>query len=77
MGEIILYKMTQLADDTTLYISDAALLKAVLTVVYIFNKFSGRKVNKDKSEAILTDSSSNYRHKPHGLKWSNALVKCL
>jgi hypothetical protein len=34
-------------------------------------------MNKEKSEAIWIGATSNYRHKPLGLKWSNKLIKSL
>ena len=36
----------------------------------MFTNCSGLKVNKEKSEAIWIGASSNYRHKPFGLKWT-------
>ncbi len=35
------------------------------------------KINRDKSEAIWIGASSNFRHKPCGLKWTHDFVKCL
>jgi len=71
------YKITQLADDTTLFIADVASLNTVLNVLEIFRTCSGLKINRDKSEAIWIGASSNFRHKPCGLKWSDGMVKCL
>jgi hypothetical protein len=71
------YKITQYADDTCLYLSDQESLQAALIVFEMFTKCSGLKVNNDKSEAIWIGASSNFRHKPFNLKWTNGPVKSL
>ena len=49
-----------------------------LALGFYFRAASGNKnEHRDKSEANWIGASSNYRHKPGGLKWSNAVVKCL
>jgi hypothetical protein len=45
-------------------------LKHALQVFENFTTCSGLKVNKEKSEAIWIGASSNFRHKPLGLKWT-------
>ena len=71
------FKITQLADDTTLFISDTDSLGILMQTIDIYKKCSGLRVNRDKSEAIWIGASSNFRHKPLGLKWTSGLVKCL
>ena len=70
-------RIIQLADDTTLFISDTESLRTVLYVLDIHKKYSGFKLNKDKCEAIWIGASFNFKHKPFGLKWTNNFVKCL
>ena len=48
-----------------------------MLVLEMFTKCAGLKMNKEKSEAMWIGASSNYRHKPYGLKWNNSLVKSL
>jgi hypothetical protein len=71
------YKISQYVDDTCLYLRDEESLHIVLLNLDIFFKCAGLKVNRDKSEAICIGASSNYRHKPHGLKWTTEPVKTL
>ncbi len=75
--EGIEFKISQLADDTTLFLKDTNSLNDALHLLHIFSKCSGLNVNKDKSEAIWIGASSNFRHKPCGLKWTREPVKCL
>ena len=71
------YKISQYADDTCLYLKNDESLQTVLTVLDLFKKCAGLKVNRDKSEAICIGTSSNYRHKTYGLKLTSEPVKTL
>jgi hypothetical protein len=64
------HKISQYADDTCLYLEDQNSLKTALQIFEKFSKCSGLKVNRDKSEAIWIGASSNFRHKPLGLRWT-------
>jgi hypothetical protein len=64
------FKLSQYADDTCLYLNNEKSLKYAIQVFQKFTTCSGLKVNKEKSEAIWIGASSNYRHKPLGLKWT-------
>ena len=70
------FKISQYADDTYLFLSNQDSLQAVLKKNENFYTCSGLKVNMDKSEAIWIGASSNYRHKPYGLKWTQGAT-CL
>jgi exonuclease III len=72
-----MYKISQYADDTCLFISDQFSLSVAMLVLDKFYKCSGLKMNKDKSEAVWIGASSNYRHTPCNLKWTTDSVKCL
>jgi hypothetical protein len=64
------YKISQFADDTCLYLADENSLQLALSVIEKFAVCSGLKLNRDKSEAIWIAASSNFRHKPCGIKWT-------
>jgi hypothetical protein len=71
------YKISQYADDTCLFLSDEDSLKNVFIILDIFKRCSGLKANREKSEAIWIGASSNFRHKPLGIKWSTKSIKML
>jgi hypothetical protein len=71
------YKISQYADDTVIFLNDEDSLKNVFIILDIFTKCSGLKANREKSEAIWISASSNYKHKPLGIKWPNTPIKCL
>jgi exonuclease III len=72
----ITYKVSQYADDTCLYLQDEQSLKTTLTIFQMFAKCSGLNINMEKSEAIWIGASSNFRHKPFKLKWTQGAT-CL
>jgi hypothetical protein len=71
------YKISQFADDTCFKLKNQESLWTVLLVLDIFTKCAGLKMNQEKSEAIWIGASSNFCHKPYGLKWTNNLIKSL
>jgi exonuclease III len=71
------YKISQYADDTVIFLSDLDSLKEVFNILDMFKQCSGLKANREKSEAIWIGSSSNFRHKPMGIKWPDEPIKCL
>jgi hypothetical protein len=71
------YKISQYADDTCLFLTDEDSLKNVFIILEIFTRCSGLKANREKSEAIWIGASSNFRHKPLGIKWSSNSIKML
>ena len=68
------YKISQYADDTCLYLTDEKSLQVALNEIENFALCSGLKLNRDKSEAIWIAASSNFRHKPCGIKWTNSVI---
>ena len=70
------YKVSQYADDTCLFIENEQAFKIALTTFQMFAKCSGLCINMDKSEAIWIGASSNYRHKPLKLRWTRGAT-CL
>jgi endonuclease/exonuclease/phosphatase family metal-dependent hydrolase len=71
------WKIGQYADDTSLFLNDEQSLTLSLTLIDMFSKCSGLKMNRDKSESMYIGSSSNFRHKTSTIKWTNGHVKCL
>ena len=57
-----MFKITQLADDTTLFLNDINSLKTVLKVLENFRKTSGLNLNKSKTEILQlgVPLTSNY-----------------
>jgi exonuclease III len=76
IGETV-FKISQFADDTCLYIADENSLENVFNLIELFSKCAGLKVNKEKSEAMWIGASSNYRHKPFNIKWTKDSIKTL
>ena len=70
------FKISQYADDTCLFLQNENSLQTALRIFDNFYKCSGLKVNMEKSEAIWIGASSNFRHKPLGLKWTRGAI-CL
>jgi hypothetical protein len=71
------WKIGQYADDTSLFLQNEQSLTLALTIIEMFSKCSGLKMNRDKSESLYIGISSNFRHKEKGIKWTNGPVKCL
>jgi hypothetical protein len=71
------YKISQYADDTCLYLSDQNSLQEALNTIKSFTTCSGLKINMDKSEAMWIGATSNYRHKPYKLRWTQDMIKSL
>jgi hypothetical protein len=49
-------------------------LQAALNLIENFAVCSGLWLNKDKSEAICIAASSNFLHKPCGIKWTSSVT---
>jgi hypothetical protein len=60
-----------------LYLLNQESLKIALLNLELFHKCSGLKMNRDKREAVWIGASSNFRHKPFGLKWTAGHIKTL
>ena len=66
-------KTSQYADDTTVYIKTDRALEALFSTVRTYERASGAKANKKKTEAMWLGRWRNRRDKPHGLKWVDKL----
>ena len=63
------YKISQYADDMSIFTIDINSLKIVLQTIDLFAKCTGLCMNKSKTESIWIGASSNFRHKPLYLTW--------
>ena len=70
-------KVSQLADDTTLFLRDTNSLNEALTFLEYFKLSSGLKINKGKTEVMWLGSMVENEKKPLGLKLSKTSVRCL
>ena len=70
-------KITQLADDTTLFLKDTGSLREVLNFMDYLTLSTGLKLNKSKSEAMWIGSEAGNKTKPLGLRWPVSSIKCL
>ncbi len=71
------FLISQLADDTTLFLDNIACLKAVFELLDEFHKHSGLKLNKSKTEIFYL---GNTNHRPNdllGCREANVSFKCL
>ena len=71
------FKISQLADDTTLFLKDIESVKRLLCFLSKFSLVSGLKLNQSKTEAVWIGKNINCRSKPLGLKWNDGFFKCL
>ena len=71
------FKISQLADDTTLFVKDIESVKKLLTFLDRFSKVSGLTLNQSKTEAIWLGKIINDNDKPLGLNWNTGYFKCL
>ena len=69
--------ITQLADDTTLFLEDDNSLLAVFALLDHFYKCSGLKLNKEKTEAMQLGNDSQRKNNSLGIKWVNGAIKIL
>ena len=69
--------ISQLADDTTLFLRDSESLERALTFIKAFGESSGLKLNKEKTEAFWIGSKVLCKEKPLNLKWTRDFIKCL
>jgi hypothetical protein len=72
------FKISQLADDTTLFLANDNALKRILQILDMFHKCSGLKLNKSKTEIFYL---GNTNHRPnetiHGVKIAKEWFKAL
>ncbi len=70
-------KLSQLADDTTCFLSDLPSLEKLLTTFQTFSQCAGLKINFDKTKAKYIGSLRDSDYFPHGLSWIKEPVESL
>ena len=70
-------KLSQFADDTTLFIADIESLERALKIVEDFGRIAGLSLNVKKTKALWLGKWKNNRNKPLDLKWFHSPVKIL
>ena len=71
------FKISQLADDATLFLNDICSLHTALSILYMFSKISGLKLNRGKTEILHVGSSTFSKRNPFGLTWGKDHVYAL
>ena len=70
-------KLSQLADDTTLFLKDNNSIAKVLELLKHFQNCAGLKLNTDKTEIIKLGQDDHELKVKFGIKWVKAPVKVL
>jgi len=70
-------KISQVADDTTLTLSDDLSIQTALNIVDKFSKVAGPRLNLKKCEALWIGSFQHRRDKPFGITWPGTPIKSL
>ena len=70
-------KLSQFADDITLFNADLASLERALKTIDDFGKIAGLSLNVKKTKAIWLGKWANNKNKPLNLKWLHSPVKIL
>ena len=70
-------KISQLADDTTLFLKSKDELKNALNIIKTFSSYSGLKLNKNKTEGIWIGKQKHCKEKVEEIKFTDKPVKVL
>ena len=68
-------KLSQFADDTTLFNADLGSLEKTLKIVEDFGKLAGLYLNVKKTKAIWLGKWMNNKNKPLNISWFHCPVK--
>jgi len=71
------YKITQLADDTTLFLKDINSLKNAITMLEMFRNISGLKLNENKTEILQIGKPLTSTYNLYQLKWRKERIYAL
>ena len=72
-----IFKITQLADDTTLFLKDINSLKLILKMLQNFEKISGLKLNQSKTEILQIGVPLTSNYSLLKLKWEKEKIYAL
>ncbi len=70
-------KISLLADDTTLILSDIKSVQNSFKILKGFSKYAGLKINVDKTQSKYIGSLISCDHVPHGLSWIKTPIETL
>jgi len=70
-------RIAQYADDTTATLLDIKSAENFLTELENFEKISGLKINKEKTDAMWLGLNKHSNNMPLGIKWSKDPIKYL
>jgi hypothetical protein len=70
-------KISQLADDTTCFVSDVSSIKEIFSMFKQFRQCAGLKINVDKTKARFIGSFQDREDAPLGLDWSEKNIHSL
>ena len=70
-------KISQLADDTTLFLKSKADITKALNLIETFGALSGLKLNRSKTEGIWLGALKHCREKYENINWTDTPVKSL
>lgn len=70
-------KISQLADDTTLFLKDENDIEQALKIIYEFGNFSGLKLNKNKTSGLWIGASKAKSKNIFNISWSENPIKAL
>ena len=62
-------KLSQYADDTTVFVADLSSAKNLFRLLDAFKKCSGLEVNKSKTEGMWLGANKNNKEQPLGIQW--------
>jgi hypothetical protein len=70
-------KISQLADDTTLYFNSKNDISVAMNEIEIFGNFSGLMINRNKTEGLWIGKLKHSKDKEEHIKWTNKPIKTL
>ena len=70
-------KISQLADDTTLFLKSKQEVSLALNIIEIFGTLSGLKLNRSKTEGIWLGRLKHCREKFENINWNKGPIKSL
>ena len=71
------YKLTQYVDDLTIFVKDLNSAKEIFSILELYHKAAGLKVNKDKTEGLWLGRTRHSNDKPLNIRWPTDPLKLL
>ena len=70
-------KISQLADDTTLYFNSENDISVAMNEIHIADTFSGLMINRNKADGLWIGKLKHNKDKVENIKWTNKPIKSL